>query len=171
MAAFRIERLAGQDRSDFSCGVAALDHYLKAVATQDMRRGFATCFVAIDPDTGSIAGFYTLSATSVETEDYPEKKNVGRYTRIPAALLGRLAINEPYKGQGLGRALLYDAMQKIIGNPLAAAMIVADAKDEHAAAFYRRHGFLSFGPGRSKFYLPLKDVKRLFAHTGTANSI
>lgn len=81
---------------------------------------------------------------------------------VPAALLGRLAVSEPYKGQGLGKALLYDAMQKIINNPLAVAAFIVDTKDEHAAAFYRKQGFLCFGPGRSKFYLPLKDVKRLF---------
>ncbi len=163
MTVFRIEPLGDHDRAAFSCGVAALDHYLKAVATQDMRRGLANCFVAIDPDTSAIAGFYTLSATSVEIEEYPEKKNVGRYSRVPAALLGRLAINEAYKRKGLGKALLYDAMRKIINNPIAAAAIIVDAKDEQAAAFYRQQGFLSFGPGRSKFYLPLKDVKPLFS--------
>lgn len=126
MTFFRIERLGEQNRAAFSCGVEPLDHYLKAVATQDMRRGLATCFVAIHPDTGSIEGYYTLSATSIEIEEYPETKNVGRYNRIPAALLGRLAVNKPYNGQGLGKALLYDAMQKIISNPLAAAAIVVD---------------------------------------------
>jgi GNAT superfamily N-acetyltransferase len=163
MSVFRIEPLGDQDRAAFSCGTPALDHYLKNVASQDMRRGLAKCFVAIDKGTNAISGFYTLSATSVEAEDYPEKKNVGRYSRVPAALLGRLAIHEPYKGKGLGKALLYNAMQKIIDNPLAVALIVVDAKDEEAAAFYQRHAFLSFGPGRSKFYLPIKDIKRLFS--------
>ena len=145
-----------------------LDHYLKNVATQDIRRGLAKCFVAIDQTTQTIAGFYTLSATSVEAEDYPEKKNIGRYNRIPAALLGRLAIHAAYQGQGLGKSLLYDAIQKIINNPIATAMIVVDAKDDKAAAFYLRQGFLSFGPGRSKYYLPLKDAARLFS--GSASS-
>jgi len=163
MSVFRIEPLGDQDRAVFSCGVPALDHYLKAVASQDMRRGLAKCFVAIDKDTNAISGFYTLSATSVEAEDYPEKKNVGRYARVPAALLGRLAIHENHKGKGLGRALLYNAMQKIIDNPLAVALMVVDAKDEEAAAFYQRHAFLCFGQGRSKFYLPIKDMKRLFS--------
>ncbi|MGO8954974.1 MAG: GNAT family N-acetyltransferase [Rhodomicrobium sp.] len=163
MSAFRIEPLGDEDRAAFSCGMPALDHYLKNVATQDIRRGLAKCFVAIDQTAHAIAGFYTLSATSVEAEDYPEKKNVGRYNRIPAALLGRLAIHKAYQGTGLGKALLYDAMRKIINNPIATAMIVVDAKDERAAAFYQRQGFLSFGPGRSKFYLPLKDAARLFS--------
>ena len=163
MSVFRIEPLGDQDRAVFSCGVPALDHYLKAVASQDIRRGLAKCFVAIDKDTNAISGFYTLSATSVEAEDYPEKKNVGRYARVPAALLGRLAIHENHKGKGLGKALLYNAMQKIIDNPLAVALMVVDAKDEEAAAFYQRHAFLCFGQGRSKFYLPIKDMKRLFS--------
>lgn len=163
MSAFRIEPLGGEDRTVFSCGMPALDHYLKNVATQDIRRGLAKCFIAIDQTAHAISGFYTLSATSIEAEDYPEKKNVGRYNRIPAVLLGRLAIHKAYQGKGLGKALLYDAMQKTINNPVAAAMIVVDAKDEKAAAFYQRQGFLSFGSGRSKFYLPLKDATRLFS--------
>ncbi len=120
-------------------------------------------FPAGRTSANAIAGFYTLSATSVEAEDYPGTKNVGRYSRIPAALLGRLAVHESHQGQGLGKALLYDAMQKIIGNPVAAALIIVDPKDEKAAAFYRRHGFLSFGERTSRFYLPLKDMKRLFS--------
>ncbi len=87
MTSFRIEPLGDHNRASFSCGVAALDHYLKAVATQDIRRSLATCFVAIDPDARAVAGFYTLSATSIEIEEYPEKKNVGRYSRVPAAPL------------------------------------------------------------------------------------
>jgi ribosomal protein S18 acetylase RimI-like enzyme len=163
MTAIRIELLSQHDRAAFSCGVEALDHYLKSVATQDMRRGLATCFVAVDPAANELAGFYTLSATGIEIEEYPEKKNVGRYARVPAALLGRLAVAKPYQGRRLGTALLYDAMQRIIESPLAAAAIIVDAKDERAAAFYERHAFSRFGLGRSKFYLPIKDAKRLFA--------
>ncbi len=129
-----------------------------------MKRGLATCFVAVDPATSAIAGFFTLSATSVEIEEYPDKKNVGRYNRVPAALLGRLAVSTSYQGQGLGKALLMEAMRSIIGNPIAAAAIVVDAIDEHAAAFYQSQGFLSFGPGRSKFYLPFGHAKRLLDH-------
>jgi GNAT superfamily N-acetyltransferase len=169
-AAFRIERLPGHDRAAFSCGVPALDRYFKTMASQDARRGLATCFVAVDPGTGSVAGFYTLSAASIETGEYPEKKNVGHYNRIPAALLGRLAVSLHYKGQGLGTALLYDAMRRVADNALAAAAIIVDAKDEAAAAFYQHHGFLSFGPGQNKLYLPIKDVRRLFVHGGSANS-
>jgi hypothetical protein len=65
--------------------------------------------------------------------------------------------------------LLYDAMRRVADNALAAAAIIVDAKDEAAAAFYQHHGFLSFGPGRSRLYLPIKDVRRLFAHGGTAD--
>ncbi len=170
-ATFRIERLAGHGRAEFACGVPALDRYFKTVASQDARRGLATCFVALDPGTGSIAGYYTLSAASIEIGEYPEKKNVGHYSRIPAALLGRLAVSLRYKGQGLGTALLYDAMRRVADNALAATAIIVDAKEEAAAAFYQHHGYLSFGPGRSRLYLAIKDVRRLFAHSGDANPV
>ena len=67
--------------------------------------------------------------------------------------------------------LFYHAMRRGADNALAAAAIIVDAKDEAAAAFYQHHGFLSFGPGRTKLYLPIKDVRRLFAHSGDANPV
>ena len=60
-------------------------------------------------------------------------------------------------------------MRRVADNALAAAAIIVDAKDEAAAAFYQHHGFLSFGAGRTRLYLPIKDVSCLFAHGGTAN--
>ena len=70
--AFSIVPLADQDRSAFSCGSAALDTYLQRQANQDIKRRVAACFVAVDPATGAIAGYYTLSACQVYLDDIPE---------------------------------------------------------------------------------------------------
>lgn len=93
LAAIRIEPLGpGHDRSAFSCGVPALDRYLREQAGQDARRRVAAPFVASN-DRVRVLGFYTLSATSIELTEVPAAlaDKLPRYPRLTAALLGRLA--------------------------------------------------------------------------------
>jgi len=127
---FRIEPLGPQhDREAFSCGVDALDRYLKTQAGLDQRRGAASCFVGLS-EHGEIAGFYTLAMTSVALSDVPEErgKKLPRYPKIPATLLGRLAVDLRFRGQQLGHRLVFDAMVQMIASKIASAMLVVDAK-------------------------------------------
>src|ERR1700731_1222371 len=90
------------DRSDFSCGNVSLDRYLKEQAGQDLRRACAYCFV-LAPKRGdtSILGYYTLSSYGIDVGELPADvaKKLPRYPLIPAALLGRLAVDRRYQGQ------------------------------------------------------------------------
>ena len=75
MSVFRFEPLGSQhDRTAFSCGSAPLDDYLKPRARQDAKRLAAAIFVMVPDDAPAVvAGYYTLSATSVALEDVPEE--------------------------------------------------------------------------------------------------
>lgn len=160
---FRIEPLGPEhDRSAFSCGVEALHRYLKTQAGQDQRRGAASCFVALS-SAGELAGYYTLAMTSVDLIDLPETmaKKLPRYPKIPAALLGRLAIDQRFQRQKLGARLLYAAMLQIVKSNIACTMLLVDAKDEAAAAFFTKFGFLRLGPGRLQFFMPLHEIRNL----------
>jgi ribosomal protein S18 acetylase RimI-like enzyme len=66
-------------------------------------------------------------------------KKLPRYPTVPAVRMGRLAVDQPFKGQGLGAALLADALDRAARSEIAAHALVVDAKDEAAAAFYRHH--------------------------------
>jgi len=160
-APFRIELLDKQDRSTFDCGTAQLNAYLQNTASQDMRRGLARCFAGVHTNTGALAGYYTLSATTVALHDLP-KGNFGRYENVPAALLGRLAVDLRFQGQRLGRTLLFDAIRQMSTSAIAAAVITVEAKDERAAEFYRHCGFKTFASSRKHFFLPIQDIRRLF---------
>jgi hypothetical protein len=72
-APFRIEPLQKQDRSVFDCGVPELNAYFHKQLGQDIRRNYATCFVAIDKGEDRIAGFYTLAMGSVSLGELPEE--------------------------------------------------------------------------------------------------
>ena len=100
---FRIEPLsADHDRAQFTSGSAPLDRYFREQASQDIKRRIATCFVALNLETQEIAGFYTLTATSVPLDALAPEivKKLPRYPVVPAALLGRLAIAKTVQGKG-----------------------------------------------------------------------
>ncbi|TIW89378.1 MAG: GNAT family N-acetyltransferase, partial [Mesorhizobium sp.] len=81
-----IEPLGGShDRKAFSCGVLALDLYLREQASQDVKRRVGNCFVAVDRDVDLVAGYYTLAASSVPVASLPEDltKRLPRYPVLP----------------------------------------------------------------------------------------
>ncbi len=161
--AFRIEALvATHDRSSFSCGVDLLDSYLRERATQDIRRRVSACYVAIEPSSAQIAGYYTLAAGGIVLTDLPDPlvKRLPRYPSVPVARLGRLAIDRRYQGQRLGAALLWDAALRAARSEVTVFALVVDAKDDTAAGFYQHHGFVVFGSAPRQFILPLANVPK-----------
>lgn len=161
---FRIEALtAAHDREGFACGVEPLDRYLARQAGQDMRRRVSNCFVAI-PDGGSaVAGYYTLAAASIPVQDLPSEqtRRLPRYPVLPAVLVGRLAVDQRFRGQQLGAALLFDAILRALRAEPAVLTVIVDAKDETASAFYRHHGFQAFGARPSSLFLPIETAARI----------
>jgi GNAT superfamily N-acetyltransferase len=161
---FVIEKLAGHDRAGFSCGVDALDRYFRQQAGRDSRRLLANCFVALEPESKAIAGFYTLASTSIPLDEVSEdlKKRLPRYPRLPAALIGRLAVDSRFKGRGLGTSLLIDAGRRALRSDPAVFAVVVEAKNEAAASFYRRHEFSPFLGEPLTPYVPVVTLQRLF---------
>lgn len=152
------------DRSGFSCGVAALDNYLQKHALQDARKHAAVPFVAT-PDGKTIAGYFTLSQYAIQLDAVPEEvaRKIPRYPVVPATLLGRLAVSTAFRGQRVGEFLLMDALRRSLdaSRQLGSCGVVVDAKDEDAAAFYRKYGFLDF-PNTRRMFLSMGTIGKLF---------
>ena len=74
--------------------------------------------------------------------------------------MGRLAVDQNFKGQGLGGALLADALDRAANAEIAAYALVVDAKDESAASFYRHHGFIALPVSTRTLFLPLATVRK-----------
>ena len=166
-AAFLVEPLGPHhDRQRFDCGVAALDRYLQAQARQEMDRNVAIVYVLVPADTrSSIAGYYSLSSTAVRLADLPEttRTRLPRYPLVPATLLGRLAVDQTYRGQGLGERLLIDALRRSLATSRAVASVavVVDAKDAAGSTFYARYGFQAFPDQPLRLFLPMKTIAAL----------
>ncbi len=150
------------DRNTFNCGAEALDCYFRDQLSQDIRRRVTACFIAISID-GRVAGFYTLASSSVFIGDLQEniKKKLPRYPSVPVVRMGRLAVDQTFKGQGLGGALLADALTRVIRSEIAAYALVVDAKDNTAADFYRHHGFIMTAREDLTLFLPLATAQEV----------
>ena len=154
---------AAHDRAEFDCDSEPLNRYLREQASQDIRRRVAACFVALidGPEGQRIAGYYTLASASLVLADLPAStsKKLPRYPTVPAVRMGRLAVGLEFKGQGLGGALLADALHRAASAEIAAFAMVVDAKDDAAAAFYKHHGFMALPDSPLTLFLPLATVQ------------
>lgn len=164
---FLIEPLdpARHRRDEFDCGVPALNDYLKTRARKEMDAGVAVCFVAVPESApGKIAGYYTLSAATIQRAELVDEKllkKLPRYPDFPATLLGRLARSLDFKGQGLGDRLMVSAMERADSSSLEVASwaMITDPKDAKAAEFYTGFGFLPLNATR--LMMPMAQIRSL----------
>jgi GNAT superfamily N-acetyltransferase len=164
---FRIEALSSHhDRARFVSGSDILDRYLREQASQDVKRRIASCFVAVSVSTGEVAGFYTLTATSVALQDMAPAiiKKLPRYPVVPAALLGRLAVARHAQGKGLGGVLLANAVLRFSRAELGIFALLVDAKDDAAQRFYEHYGFTLLPGAARRLCLPIDLALRNFVN-------
>ena len=150
------------DKPGFQSGVVSLDTYIKKQASQDVKRRVSRVFVATRVDQpNSILGYYTLSTLSIELSRLPQAlaRKLPRYP-VPAALLGRLAVNQVSQGHGVGKMLLIDAIKRTlaVSDEIAIYAMVVDAIDERAQHFYAQFGFSLLSSDNQRLFLPLKSI-------------
>lgn len=173
MAEIRIEPFdkAKHQRKGFQCGKPALDEFLRALVTQYEKRGLGKTFVAVaETDATRVIGFYTLAASTVTFNQLPSEltKKLPKHP-IPVVLLGRLAVDQGAQGQGVGNALLIDALHRCleISESLGLFAIEVLAIDEAAANFYAKYGFTALLDDARHMYLSISTIQR--ASSGPAS--
>ncbi len=153
-------------KKEFSCEKEILDNYLHKQANQDIKRKLSACFVLNDKETDLLKGYYTLANNSLAQKLIPEefqKKLPNSYKSIPTTLLGRLATDNRFKKQGVGKLLLVDALKRSyeISKSIGSFAVVVDPIDEDAERFYYKYGFIKL-PDSGKMFLPMNTIKTLF---------
>lgn len=105
---------------------------------------------------------HTLSSASVEFEEYSENVGLPHYP-IPAILLARLAVDKQRQGEGLGRDALLHALgvARRHADSVAAAIVIVEAIDEAAQAFYERYGFRLLNKSGRHLSLTMKQIRQL----------
>lgn len=146
------------DLSSFDCGQPSLDEWLRSTALRAQTANVTRTYVWTG-DGRKVVAYYSVAPTQVSREELSGSV-AGGFSVVPAYLLARLALDRSLQGQGLGAELLVDALGVIVeASGLGGGrLIVVDAIDDGAAAFYRRHDFR-----------PVKgDDKRLVMKVSTA---
>lgn len=145
MALSAPESLTGEhDVTPFSCGQPALDAWLKTRALSNQQKGFTAVMVV--HDGGRVVGYYGLAPTAVVPAFLPRSIRTGQPPDpVPCLLLGQLAVDRAWSGQGVGTGLVKHALARCVE---AAALIggralIVNAVDAEAAGFWRRRGFLA----------------------------
>jgi GNAT superfamily N-acetyltransferase len=164
MADWRIEPFGKRhERSEFSCGKAALDDFIRARVSQYEKRRLGKTFVAVVPGEKRVVGYFTLAAGAVAFENVPEgvSRKLPKHP-VPVVLLARLAVDRSAQGKRLGEALLLDALQRCLNlsSSLGVHAVEVVAIDDDAAAFYRKYGFSSLLDHPLHLYMPIATAEQ-----------
>ncbi|HSB76699.1 MAG TPA: GNAT family N-acetyltransferase, partial [Terriglobales bacterium] len=144
-----------------------LDNYIRHQASQDVKRHLAVVSVMVrNDDPQRVVGYYTLSSRHLRLDQLPNEaaKKLGRYKSVGVTLLGRMAVDASLQGRGIGELILLEALHKSqrAAQNVASVAVFVEAKDDRAAAFYRKYGFLELPEDRRKLFLPMKTIAKIF---------
>ena len=159
----RVEKLrADHPIESFDCGKQELNRYLLRFAWQNQQAGAAQTYIGFAGD--AVIGCYTLAVGHVIREEAPERltKGLARHP-VPIMLLARLAVDHHWQGQGVGKALLKDAMRRTLQSADIAGIraFAVHAKDEEARHFYLKFDFIPSPSDPMHLFVLLKDVRRI----------
>ena len=161
----RIEKLRRDHPVDaFDCGREELNRYLQRYAWQNQQAGAAQTYIGLVGE--SIVGYHTLAVGQVTPEDAPPRltKGLARHP-VPIMLLARLATDRRWQGQGVGKALLRDAMQRTLQAADIAGIraLAIHAKDEAARQFYERFDLVPSPTDPLHLFVLLKEVRSILS--------
>ncbi len=149
---------------NFDCGREALNRYLLRYAWANQEAGAGLTYIGLVGDDA--VGYYSLAVGEVTRDGAPERltKSVARHG-VPIMLLARLAVDLRWQGQGVGKGLLRDAMQRTLQAADIAGIraFAVHAKDEAAKRFYEKFDFIPSPADRMHLFVLLKDVRRMIA--------
>jgi len=162
-AARRVEKLrADHQIESFDCGREELNRYLQRFAWQNQQAGAAQTYIGLAGD--AVIGYYTLAVGHVTREEAPERLTKGLASHpVPIMLLARLAVDHRWLGQGVGKALLRDAMLRTLQAADIAGIraFAVHAKDEEVRRFYLKFDFIPSPSDPMHLFVLLKDVRRI----------
>lgn len=162
MTTFRIEKLTRHHRLDgFNCGTEALNRFLVRFAYANQQANASQTYLGLADE--QVVGFYTLVVGEIAYADAPERltKGLARHP-VPIMLLARMAVSVDWQGQGVGKGLLKDAMQRTLQAADIAGIraFAVHAKDDSARAFYAHFDFIPSPTDPLHLFVLVKELRR-----------
>lgn len=132
------------DASGFDGGEPSLNEWLQKRAVHNGASGASRTYVVCVDTT--VVGYYTLAAGAVARDQAPSPMRRNMPDPIPVVVLGRLAVDHRHQSQGLGQALLRDAILRALqaADRIGVKAILVHAISDEAKRFYLSRGFLEF---------------------------
>jgi GNAT superfamily N-acetyltransferase len=154
------------DRAAFDCGKEALNRFLRQQARQNADRHLGVTQVVVKaPGEAQIQGYFTLVTRTVEAETVPAASKKLPRGPIGVILLGRLAVDSQFHGQGLGKRMLLRAMAEVerTSRTVGVFALVLDVIDEEAKAWYLGldFGFQVFPSDPARLFVPVAFLRQL----------
>jgi GNAT superfamily N-acetyltransferase len=155
-----IRLTSDHDTATFDSGDDALDHWLRRHALVNQAGRTANTFVILG-DEGRVVGYHCLATGVVERASAAVRAGRGAPNPVPGILIGRLAVDSKHQGQGIGAALLRDAVLRTlaVGRTVGVRVLFAHAINDEARAFYLHYGFDESPVDPLLVMLMLKDVR------------
>lgn len=151
------------DVTGFRCGEQSLDNWLNLRAIKNELANVSRTFVTVEGESELVAGYYCLSSSSVAREEAGRVLGAnGTPNPVPVILIGRLAVDERFKGQGVGASLLQDAVIKGVeaSRIVGSRAFLVHALNDGAVSFYRKFGFTAMPGSPRIMYLLTKDAEK-----------
>ncbi len=148
------------DLTLFDSDRAALNDWLRKWAWKASETNTARTYV-VCRGTKKVVAYFALAAGAVHHIDAPRSLRQNSPDPVPVIVLARLAVDKTEAGQGLGRALLSDAIKRTVraAQIIGARALLVHALDERAKAFYEKLQFVPFGANAQTHYLPMKTSR------------
>ncbi|WP_278235536.1 GNAT family N-acetyltransferase [Isoptericola sp. AK164] len=149
----------------FDCGEPELNEWLARYAGQSEKKDNVRTTLLLDEEAQRVAGYFSMRTFELSAADGESAMGLMRRYPVPAMLLARLAVDNDYKGQGVGKLLLVDALQRLLAaaDNVGFEVVVVHALHEDAACFYLKHGFRRFLDHELSLFLTTKDLRATFA--------
>ena len=149
------------DVDDFDCEAEPLNNYLKNFALINNQNGSARTYVTTKDS--KVVGYYTLTPGSVIKDTAPHRVGKGLPAHsVGVIIIARLAVDKTQQGHGIGKALVRDALIRIIdaAQIIGGRAVLVHAKDTQARRFYEQLGFEPSPIDSLHLYLLIKDIKK-----------
>jgi GNAT superfamily N-acetyltransferase len=144
--------------SEFDCGDDTLNRWLTTKASHNQVEGASRTWVVTVDDR--VVAYYASSTAVILRAEATKRAARNQPDPVPAVLLGRLAVDTKYQGQGLAAALLKHFIVKAldVAEVIGVRVLLVHAKDATAASFYARYGFESSPIDELTMMLLVKDI-------------
>ncbi|CUH64881.1 hypothetical protein TL5118_01052 [Thalassovita autumnalis] len=157
------------DRSNFDCGHARLNNYLKTSATKLQKGDFTRIYVALEPGSPIVLGYHAINFGEIDASALDKvPRGAPSHKQLPVLFLGQIAVTKGAAGVGIGGILMHHVFEKAVkvADEAGCWAIILDAVDDDGdeafkkrLSWYEEFGFQTMPSQKCRMFMTLKDVR------------